>query len=159
MNPTALDFDQLGRVQTPPGRFDTNSNMAHAGSTMLILQNAFDKINHKALLEKLNTTPIIQRQVQAWLEAGIFEKGDAFPCTGIGTPQGGVISPLLANIALDGGQHAIWEAVYKYSRNKKKADKVLYIRYADDFVILSPEKEWLDVAISAITTHLSSTWV
>ena len=119
------------------------------------IAKCFDKINHKALLEKLNTTPIIQRQVQAWLEAGIFEKGDAFPCTGIGTPQGGVISPLLANIALDGGQHAIWEAVYKYSRNKKKADKVLYIRYADDFVILSPEKEWLDVAISAITTHLS----
>lgn len=120
------------------------------------IAKCFDKINHQSLLNKLDTTPVIHRQVQAWLEAGIFEKGDAFPSTGLGTPQGGVISPLLANIALDGAQQKIWDAVYKHSGSKKKAYKVLYIRYADDFVILSPEKEWLDVAIEAVKDHIAS---
>jgi RNA-directed DNA polymerase len=119
------------------------------------IAKCFDRISHNSLLYKLNTNQIINRQVKAWLEAGIFEKGDAFPSTGLGTPQGGVISPLLANIALDGAQEKIWEAVYRHTRNKHKADKVLYIRYADDFVILSPEKEWLQVAIEEVKNHIA----
>jgi RNA-directed DNA polymerase len=120
------------------------------------IAKCFDQINHQALLEKLNTTPVIKSQMKAWLEAGIFEKGEAFPSLGIGTPQGGVLSPLLANIALDGAQKKIWEAVYRHTGNKKKANKVLYIRYADDFVIISPEEDWLEIAIETMRIHIAS---
>ena len=120
------------------------------------IAKCFDRINHQALLQKVNGIPVLQAQIKAWLKAGIFEKGEAFPNTGLGTPQGGVLSPLLANIALDGAQKKIWDAVYQLTRNKKKADKVLFIRYADDFVILSPEKEWLDVAIEAVKNHIAT---
>lgn len=119
------------------------------------IKKCFDRISHKSLLEKIPSTEKIKTQVKAWLEAGIFEKGEAFPSTGVGTPQGGVISPLLANIALDGAQNRIWESVYKSTGNKKKANKVLYIRYADDFIILSPDKDWLGEGIRAVEAHIS----
>ena len=45
--------------------------------------------------------------------------------------------------------------MYKITGNKKKADKVLFIRYADDFVIFSPEKEWLEIAIETIQSHIA----
>ncbi len=63
------------------------------------ISKCFDKINHSALLEKLNTSPTIRRQIRAWLKAGVMDGGQLFP-TSEGTPQGGVISPLLANIAV-----------------------------------------------------------
>lgn len=53
----------------------------------------------------------------------------------------------MSNIALDGCQKAIWDAVYNFSGNKKWAEKTLFIRYADDLVILSPKKKHLDIAI------------
>jgi len=119
------------------------------------IEKCFDKIQHKALLEKIDTTFPLKNQIKAWLEAGIFDKGEAFFSGGLGTPQKGVISPLLANIAFNGGQSKIWSSVYKITGNKKKADKVLFIRYADDFVILSPEKEWLEIAIETIQSHIA----
>jgi len=119
------------------------------------VEKCFDRISHEALLTKLQVAhPILQRQIQAWLEAGIFENGRPFPSSGSGTPQGGVISPLLANWALDGMQAAIYEAVYTHVGNQKQANQVLYIRYADDFVILSPQIEWLQAAIAAAKRHL-----
>ncbi len=73
----------------------------------------FDKINHNALLSKLNTFPTICRQIRAWLKAGVIdfsehalrEKSDN--TTSMGVPQGGTISPLLANIALHGMENRI----------------------------------------------------
>lgn len=89
------------------------------------ISKCFDRINHKALLEKLNTFPTIRRQIKAWLEAGVIDNG-VFLETSVGTPQGGVISPLLANIALHGMENRI-----------KQVNKGAFlIRYADDFVIL-----------------------
>ncbi|MUG93080.1 hypothetical protein F7734_11775 [Scytonema sp. UIC 10036] len=82
-------------------------------------------MNHKALLEKLNTFPTIRRQIRAWLKAGVMDNG-AFSETFEGTPQGGVISPLLANIALHGMENRI----------KQVSKTAFLIRYADDFVIL-----------------------
>jgi RNA-directed DNA polymerase len=55
----------------------------------------FDRINHDALLDKLNTGPKLRRQIKAWLKAGVLDKGELFP-TDRGTMQGGTISPLLA---------------------------------------------------------------
>ena len=65
------------------------------------IAKCFDRIDHKALLAKLGTFPSLQRILQGWLRAGVLENQQWFP-TESGTPQGGVISPLLANIALHG---------------------------------------------------------
>ena len=96
------------------------------------IAKCFDRINHKALLEKLNTFPTIRRQVRAWLQAGVMDGGQLFP-TSEGTPQGGVISPLLANIAL----HGLEDEIMKTVRKGITAQKGLtLVRYADDFVVL-----------------------
>lgn len=118
------------------------------------IKKCFDNINHDVLLEKLNTTLDIKNQVESWLNAGLFEKGPIFFNPGKGIPQGAVISSLLANIVLDGCQKEIWDAIYNFSGNKKKADRTLFVRYANDFVIISPQKEHLIVAIEAFKTHI-----
>ncbi len=58
------------------------------------IAKCFDRINHKALLKKLNTFPTIRRQIRAWLKAGVMDGKQLFP-TSESTPQGGVISPPL----------------------------------------------------------------
>ncbi|MFM6455397.1 MAG: reverse transcriptase domain-containing protein, partial [Planktothrix sp.] len=116
------------------------------------ISKCFDKINHQKLLAKLQTYPTLRRQVKAWLKSGVMEKADWFP-TNEGTPQGGVISPLLANIAL----HGMEEQVKQYAENSKwktdqgnamsksnRRNSISLIRYADDFVILH---ERLDVIL------------
>lgn len=108
------------------------------------IAQCFDRINQENLLIKLNTFPTIRRQVRAWLKAGVMDGKQLFP-TSEGTPQGGVISPLLANIALHGMEERIKQFAetldLKNSRGGQqgKRDKrasLSLIRYADDFVIL-----------------------
>jgi RNA-directed DNA polymerase len=103
------------------------------------IAKCFDKIDHEALLKKLNTSPTIRRQVRAWLKAGVMDGKQLFP-TSEGTPQGGVISPLLANIALHGMEERIKKEFPKRDTSIK-GKRINYnaaqlIRYADDFVIL-----------------------
>jgi RNA-directed DNA polymerase len=99
------------------------------------IEKCFDRINHDALLQKLTTIQSVARLVRAWLKAGIVDTGKLlFPEAG--TPQGGVISPLLANIALHGLEATLVKAVpCKY--------KPAVIRYADDLVILCADLEVL----------------
>ena len=115
------------------------------------ISKCFDKINHKALLEKLNTSPwrgsadrvlcpptpgTIRRQIRAWLQAGVMDGKQLFP-TSEGTPQGGVISPLLANIALHGMENRIKQYAKSLpGRKRENQSSLTLIRYADDFVIL-----------------------
>ena len=101
------------------------------------LKSAFDKIDHNFLLERLGTFPA-REQVRAWLKAGVVDKGRYSP-TEEGTPQGGVISPLLLNIALQGMEEA---AGVRYdSRGYVKAGCPTVIVYADDFVALCHSRE------------------
>ena len=100
------------------------------------IAKCFDRINHEALLTKIATFPTMRRQVRTWLKAGYCDQGNLFP-TNEGTPQGGVISPLLANIAL----HGMEERVKQYAETLKGARRdnrhaLSLIRYADDFVII-----------------------
>jgi RNA-directed DNA polymerase len=95
------------------------------------IAKCFDRINHTKLLEKLKTFPKIRRQIKAWLKAEISEGKELFPSLK-GTPQGGVCSPLLANIALHGMEKEI-----------KKVKGASLIRYADDFVIIHESLEKL----------------
>ncbi|WP_050780039.1 group II intron reverse transcriptase/maturase [Crocosphaera chwakensis] len=100
------------------------------------ISKCFDRINHEKLLEKVNTFPKIRRQLRAWLKAGILDNGKTiFPNEG--TPQGGICSPLLANIALHGMENRIKEYAATWKGCKKENLKsISLIRYADDFVIL-----------------------
>ena len=109
------------------------------------ISKCFDRIDHKQLQKKLNTYPTLRRQIRAWLKAGVMDGKKLFP-TSEGTPQGGVISPLLANIALHGMEERIKELAESFDiKNSKgkyqispknKRDSISLIRYADDFVIL-----------------------
>lgn len=100
------------------------------------ISKCFDRINHDKLLEKLNTSPKVRRQIRAWLKAGILDNGKKlFPEEG--TPQGGICSPLLANITLHGMEERIKEYAASLKGKVKENKRALsLIRYADDFVIL-----------------------
>lgn len=119
------------------------------------ISKCFDRINHAKLLEKVNTYPKIRRQIRAWLKAGILDDKELlFPKEG--TPQGGICSPLLANIALHGMEERIKEYAATWKGRKGNNKKSLsLIRYADDFVIIHENQdiikncqkiieEWLD---------------
>jgi RNA-directed DNA polymerase len=83
----------------------------------------FDRISHPAVLAKMQTFPTMRRAIRAWLKAGVLDGDDLFPTTA-GSPQGGVISPLIANAALHGLEMAV----------AKAHPKAKVIRYADDLV-------------------------
>ena len=103
------------------------------------IAKCFDKINHDYLLSKVDCPHNMKRIIKQWLECGVMDKG-ILEETDSGTPQGGVISPLLANIALHG---MIKDTENHFPRTKRKEDGSLHreykpkiIRYADDFVVL-----------------------
>jgi RNA-directed DNA polymerase len=99
------------------------------------LAAAFDRIDHDHLLAAIGTFPA-RDMIRRWLGAGVFEHGKGFAPTEEGTPQGGVISPLLLNVALHGLEHA---AGVRYSTGasagKAKRTSPVAIRYADDLVV------------------------
>ena len=103
------------------------------------IAKCFDRIDHEVLLNKLNTFPTIRRQIRAWLKAGVIDNMQYFE-TSEGTPQGGVISPLLSNIALHGMEERVRQ--FALTLKGRKLDNVRnlnLIRYADDFVILQED--------------------
>ncbi len=105
------------------------------------ISKCFDKINHQALLAKLETSPKIRKQVKAWLKAGVMD-GGLRQDTEEGTPQGGVISPLLANIALHGMEERAKQFARTLPGSKRINESALtLVRYADDFVILHESLE------------------
>jgi RNA-directed DNA polymerase len=110
------------------------------------IKGCFDTIDHEALLKKLNSYPKLTHLMKGWLRAGVMEGLDFTP-TEQGTPQGGVISPLLANVALHGMEREITQA--KYS-----GEKPIVVRYADDFVIFHSDKGELQKAAERVTTWL-----
>jgi RNA-directed DNA polymerase len=122
------------------------------------IDNCFPSIAHEPLLDKLNTIPRFRKQICAWLEAGITFEGITTPNT-VGTPQGGPISPLLANIALHGLEEHVKKCLATWSKNGElpKGSVVsngLTVRYADDFVILYPHLETLKRLIMEVEKWL-----
>lgn len=101
------------------------------------LSAAFDRIDHSHLLSQLGTFPA-RELVGNWLRAGVIEAGKGFAPTVEGTPQGGVISPLLLNVALHGLEEAAGVRCYTSptrAGDTKPGSPVL-VRYADDLVVL-----------------------
>ncbi len=107
------------------------------------LAAAFDRINHAQLLEALGLFPG-QAMIRAWLRAGVVEEG-RLRRTDEGTPQGGVISPLLLNVALHGMEAAAGSR-YRYAGPDNRGtytarDAPVLVRYADDFVAMCHSEE------------------
>ncbi|MDJ0713586.1 MAG: group II intron reverse transcriptase/maturase [Prochloraceae cyanobacterium] len=126
------------------------------------IAKCFDRINHKVLLEKLNTFPAMRRQIKAWLKSETKDGKELFPSKE-GTPQGGVISPLLANIALHGLENHLktWirgKSLRHPSGQMKsriqRETSLGVIRYADDFVIIHEDIEILNEA-----TEITRNWL
>ena len=99
------------------------------------IKGCFDNISHDWLIANVPTDKAILRK---WLKAGFMDKHRLFP-TEAGTPQGGIISPVLANMALDGMERLL-----------RPFKKVNMVRYADDFVITGPTKEALEDEIKPL---------
>jgi RNA-directed DNA polymerase len=101
------------------------------------LAAAFDRINHDRLLEAIGGFPA-RDMIRDWLKAGVLEPGKGFAPTEEGTPQGGVISPLLLNVALHGLEEAAGVRYYLTGVNAGRAvpGSPILVRYADDMVVL-----------------------
>lgn len=114
------------------------------------IEACFDSISHEWLLGHV---PMDKSTLEKWLKAGYFE-GDLFHTTEEGTPQGGPISPTLANMTLDGLETRVLAAIPR-PRKREPRTKVHVIRYADDLVATARTREILDEhVIPAIAAFL-----
>lgn len=111
------------------------------------IAKCFDRINHTYLLDKIGMKGKYRRQLKSWLKSGVLDE-NVFQPTDLGTPQGGVISPLLANIALHGMEQFCRDLIKdipalgstgKPVKPVRRGDTLGFVRYADDFVIMHPD--------------------
>jgi RNA-directed DNA polymerase len=98
------------------------------------IKACFDGISHDWLHKNI---PMDRKMLDQWLSCGYMQEDELFPTTA-GTPQGGIISPTLANMALDGLEGAILAAAAGRGR------KVNFVRYADDFIVTAASRELLE---------------
>jgi len=119
--------------------------LSHGYSPQWVLEGdikgCFDHISHDWLLANI---PTDKRILKKWLKCGVIFNGELFK-TEEGTMQGGIISPTLANMTLDGIQKVLAQKYRRYSKGGKLySPMVNFVRYADDFIITSAEKEALE---------------
>jgi RNA-directed DNA polymerase len=130
-------------------------NTANKGNKVRIvdadIRGAFDNIAHTTVLDATAHFPA-RGLVKQWLKAGYMEE-KVYHETPAGTPQGGVISPLLANIALHGMEQAI--GVRRNKHGWTQYAKRAVIRYADDFVVFCQTYEDAQKVIEELTTWLA----
>ena len=128
------------------------------------ISKCMSRINHDVLLGKVGQCPY-RRLIKQWLKSGVFDNQQFHsPLLGVGTPREGVISPLLANIALHGMEERLMEFAKTLDMKNKhgyqiglgnKCHSLTLVRYADDFVILHEDikvvlqaktiiREWLN---------------
>ena len=121
------------------------------------LVSAFDRVGHDHILDQLATFPA-KGLVRDWLKAGVIDAGRFAP-TDEGTPQGGVISPLIFNIALHGMEQAAG-ADYRWNPYREAMESVtgtpVLVKYADDFVALCDSREQAEAVKERLTSWLTS---
>ena len=114
------------------------NTLSRKGSAQWILEGdiraCFDELSHSWLLSHI---PIDKHRLRQWLKSGYIEK-DTFHHTEAGSPQGGVISPVIANLALDGLEPLLKERFPSWL-----GKRVNLVRFADDFVITAKSREVL----------------
>jgi RNA-directed DNA polymerase len=112
------------------------------------IKACFDQIDHDWLLQNI---PMEKKVLRGWLKAGYIEDNARY-ATEAGTPQGGIISPILANMTLD-----LLETVAKQSVPKGQGHKVNVVKYADDFIITGASRALLEDRVKpAITDFLAT---
>jgi len=118
------------------------------------ISKCFERINHKYLLDKCNTYPGMRKQIRSWLKAGILD-GEEYAFPEMGTPQVGVISPLLSNIALNGIRNHLDTYINTLGGHRPNNRQALtFVRYVDDVVLMHPDKETLEGAKEAVQEFL-----
>jgi RNA-directed DNA polymerase len=130
----------------------THGLMSHRHGPQWILEGdikaCFDKISHEWLLAHV---PMDRQVLRKWLNAGFLEKHAWFATTE-GTPQGGCISPALANWTLDGLQRLL-EDHFAKTPKQQRMNKVHLVRYADDFLITGTSKGLLRDQVQVLVAH------
>jgi RNA-directed DNA polymerase len=126
--------------------------LTHSGASAWLLDadisGCFDNIGHQPLLARL---PVFTTTIRRWLKAGVVEMGTWKPTTA-GVPQGGPLSPLVANVALD-GMERLFGAEDKKDRHlppSRRGDAncgIGLVRYADDLVVTAPTREVLETYV------------
>lgn len=104
------------------------------------IKGCFDHISHGWLQKNVIMDTEMLRK---WLKAGVIEK-NVFHMTDEGTPQGGIISPTLANVTLDGMEKLVAKHSNRKENGKTYSNKVNLVRYADDFIVTGETKEVLE---------------
>lgn len=104
------------------------------------IRACFDRISHNWLLQHI---PMDKQVLGKWLKAGYMEKSVLYP-TEEGTPQGGPISPVLANLTLDGLEQRI---KHLFTAQEHRKAKVYVARFADDFIISGSSRELLEEVV------------
>jgi RNA-directed DNA polymerase len=115
------------------------------------LRGAFDNISHEEILEAIKGFPG-RELIRQWLKAGFMDKG-IFRDTLSGVPQGGVVSPVLLNIALHGMEEALG---ITYTSQGSIRGKRAVVRYADDLVVFCESKEEAELAKQALGKWLTA---
>ncbi|AFZ10284.1 RNA-directed DNA polymerase (Reverse transcriptase) [Oscillatoria nigro-viridis PCC 7112] len=119
------------------------------------IKGAFDNISHNFILKTIGEIPG-RELIKQWLKAGYVES-EIFHETKSGTPQGGIISPLLANIALDGIEQFLSQFKKRQGKNKSpRAPKYGFVRYADDLIITAETKEDIEEIIPSVKELLKT---
>ena len=136
---------QVGKGASPARRWALDADLAAA----------FDRIGHSFLLSQLGTFPA-RELIAGWLTAGVVEDGRLTP-TREGTPQGGVISPVLLNVVLHGMENA---AGVRYQRSgtdaaHAAAGSPVLVRYADDLVVLCHSRQQAEQAKARLAAWLA----
>ena len=117
------------------------------------IEGCFDNINHEWLLKNVQTDKVTLKK---WLKAGVVDMGQLRE-TSAGTPQGGIISPTLANIAMDGLEAYLAHHFGEKGSKKARKHKVYLIRYADDMVISGISKELLENEVKPLVQEFLAT--
>ncbi len=108
------------------------------------IKGFFDHINHEWLMRHV---PTDKRILQQWLKSGVINKGH-LERTEMGTPQGGIISPTLANITLNGLERGLYKHLsHKLGASQTTKAKIHLVRYADDFVVTGDSRELLESTV------------
>jgi RNA-directed DNA polymerase len=118
------------------------------------IKGCFDNISHQWLMENVPTDKVT---LQKWLKAGYVYQDELFP-TEAGTPQGGIISPTLANLTLDGLEIALRKKLAasktgKLTNNSAAKHQVNFVRYADDFIITGRTREVLENEVKPLVEN------
>jgi RNA-directed DNA polymerase len=113
------------------------------------IRGCFDNISHEWILQNV---PMDKTILRKWLKAGYLDK-NVFNRTEEGTPQGGIISPVLANLVLDKLETGLRNRFPLKSTAKYKAQQINFVRYADDFIITGKSKELLETEVKPLVEN------